>query len=148
MIAADVTPSVVLDRTEIHGDGVAALVLRCVGEIDSLNAADLASSVAEGLTRVATAPTTDPLCRRVLVVDLREVSFFGASAVTALLLGAQDIPDGTALRLVVGGARSVLLVVEALDLHTTFSIHDGLTDALLPGRDERHEEPSSSAADR
>lgn len=73
------------------------------------------------------------------MVDLREVTFLGVSAITALLVGfdrAQIEVAGP--RLVVGNAHPVLLVIDALDLRTVFSIHHDVPDALhgrtvLPG---------------
>lgn len=129
MTATGAPSTVVLDRTEIHDDGVSALVLRCGGEIDSLNAPALTAAIVEGLTRISTGSSAE---RRLLLVDLREVSFFGASAVTALLLGADSAPPGAALSLIVGDTRPVLIVVNALDLRASFSIHHDLPEALLP----------------
>ena len=121
----------VLDRHEVREGPVSALVLRCAGEIDSLNAHDLTVAVTDGLTHMTTTTTSAPPEQRLVVVDLRNVTFFGASAITALLLAASDTPTGSpALRLVVGDTRPVLLVVDALDLRTTFSIHHDLPDAL------------------
>ena len=120
-------PAVVLDRTEVDDGPIRALVLRCGGEIDSFNAHQLATAVSDGLT-VAAGPAATG---RLVVVDLRQVTFLGASAITALLEGAAATPTGTAnLRLVVGDTRPVLLVIGALDLHSTFSIHHDLDDAL------------------
>lgn len=130
MTATGTPPPVVVHRTQVHDGTVSALVLRCQGEIDSLNAHELRSAVADGLTRLGTSSTTSG--DRRLVVDLRAVSFFSASAVTALLTGADASPAVAALRLVVGESRPVLIVIDALDLHSTFAIHRDLADALLP----------------
>jgi anti-sigma B factor antagonist len=120
--APHVFPAVVLDRTQVDDGLVRALVLRCGGEIDSFNAHQLAAAVSDGLTRVPD---------RLVVVDMRDVTFLGASAITALVEGAAATPTGTTdLRLVVGDCRPVLLVIRALDLHSTFSIHHDLEDAL------------------
>ena len=106
-------------------------MLRCGGEIDSLNAHQLETAVGDGLAEIASAATHAPSDRRLLVVDLREVTFLGASAITALLEGVAAFPaDCAALRLVVGDTRPVLLVVAALDLENIFSIHHDLPEAL------------------
>ena len=131
MTATDVPPDVVLDRTEVYDGTVSALVLRCGGEIDSLNAPELAAAVKDGLTRAAETEVHHPPGRRLLVVDLREVAFFGASAVTALLVGADTTHTAIdALCLIIGDSGPVRLVVEALELHSIFSIHHDLPDAL------------------
>ena len=123
-------PAVVLERTEIDDGPVPALVLRCGGEIDSFNSHQLSDALGDGVAPVVGARET-PAAGRLLVVDLRDVTFLGASAITALIVGAGGTPDGVAgLRLVVGTTRPVLLVVDALDLRTTFSIHPDVPDAL------------------
>ncbi len=127
MTAPDFSPPVIVERSLVRDGSLSGLVLRCAGEIDSFNAGQLQTAVRDELARLAAA--TAP--RHVLVVDLRDVSFLGASAITALVTGAEHTPSHvTGPLLVVGDTRPVLLVVKALDLYSTFSIHHDVTDAL------------------
>ena len=127
-------PAVILGRTEVSNGPVSALVLRCGGEIDSFNAHQLAEAVTDGLARMDAATTKAATGERRVVVDLRAVSFLGASAVTALLMGVADAPTaGAELRLVAGNTRPVLLVIDALHLRSAFPVHDDLAQALRPG---------------
>ena len=114
---------VVLGRSAVRDGSLDGLVLRCGGEIDAFNASQLQTAVGDELAQLAAAT--------ILVVDLRDVSFLGASAITALLAGTAHTPsDVTGPRLVVGNTRPVLIVINALDLYSTFSIHHDIPDAF------------------
>ena len=129
-------PRVVIDRFEIRDGDVAGFVLSCGGEIDSQNAHQLAAAVTDGFTRLprahddTAAPRGGPLPEQQLLVDLRAVEFLGASAISALLEGTAAAGSQHPPRLVIGDARSVMLVVDVLDLRDTFQVHHDLIDAL------------------
>ena len=126
----------VIDRFEIRDGDVAGFVLSCGGEIDSQNAHQLAAAVTDGFTRLprahddTAAPRGGPLPEQQLLVDLRAVEFLGASAISALLEGTAAAGSQHPPRLVIGDARSVMLVVDVLDLRDTFQVHHDLIDAL------------------
>ncbi|WP_028931442.1 STAS domain-containing protein [Pseudonocardia asaccharolytica] len=120
--AGDVTADQVV-RFEVVDHGRGALVVRVLGEIDTLTAPVLREQLDQHLPAAL-----------LVVLDLSAVTFLG-SAGLAVLVSAKDEAErrGHRLRLVCG-SRIATRALEATGLLTLFDVADGVPEALSAPR--------------
>ncbi len=108
---------------EVGRPGAAVHALRATGDVT--NARQLRDRLRAELTDAARDD------ERILLVDLRGVSFLGASGVTALIEAGRDAPAGLPpIRLVVDGNRPVVRAAEITGLEQVFAVYEDVDDAL------------------
>ncbi len=101
-----------------------SIIVRATGDIDSSTVAELATKMALALHAAAAHPA------RLIVIDLRAVTFFGSAGLNAVLDCHEDGGNvGTSVRLVADNAQ-VLRPIEVTNLDRVFVIHATVTDAL------------------
>lgn len=112
---------------EIAGEEI--LVVHGRGELDLAIRHEVRTAVADAhrARRARPAPAT-PLAR--LVIDLRAVTYLGATAIAALVEEAERTAARGAPRLVVGRGGVVGRVATLLDLAEIFDVFADLDDAL------------------
>ncbi len=101
-----------------------SIIVRATGDIDSSTVAELTTKMSLALQAAATHPA------RLIIIDLRAVTFFGSAGLNAVLDCHEDGANaGTLVRLVADNAH-VLRPIEVTNLDRVFDIHATLTDAL------------------
>ncbi|MFF0489723.1 STAS domain-containing protein [Nocardia sp. NPDC003482] len=114
-----------------HEVGVDAVIVRAAGDVDISTVGVLAEQLTEGL-RLAAAHT-----RRLLVLDLQEVTYFGSAGLNAALeCHVQGRETGVTVRLVADHAR-VLRPLQVTNLDSVLAVYPTLEKALLP-EDSEH----------
>jgi anti-sigma B factor antagonist len=111
---------------EDRGDSI---LVRARGDIDSSTVSELVSKLRIALRMAADHPA------RLVIVDLREVTFFGSAGLNAVLDCREDgIAAGTSVRLVAENSQ-VLRPIEVTGLNRVLEVYPTVTDALVRDRD-------------
>ncbi|OBH00690.1 anti-anti-sigma factor [Mycobacterium sp. E2699] len=101
-----------------------AVVVRVKGDVDSSNVDELATHLIAALQVAATHP------RRLVVIDMQAVSFFGSAALNAVLeCHEEGKAAGTSVRLV-ADHDLVLRPIQVTELDRILDISPTLADAL------------------
>lgn len=101
-----------------------AVIVRAQGEVDSSTVAALTSRLTAALEEAATSQV------RLVVVDLRGVTFFGSAGLNALLdCHKQGSAAGTPVR-VVADTAEVVRPIEVTHLDSELKVYPGIPEAL------------------
>jgi anti-anti-sigma factor len=105
-----------------------AVLVRVEGDVDSTTVGELADHLKAALELAATHPA------RLVIVDLKPVTFFGSAGLNAVLdCHERGVATGTSVRIVADHGL-VLQPIKVTELDRVFEIYPTLPDALQGGK--------------
>jgi anti-anti-sigma factor len=105
-----------------------AVLVRVEGDVDSTTVGELADHLKAALELAATHPA------RLVIVDLKPVTFFGSAGLNAVLdCHERGVAAGTSVRIVADHGL-VLQPIQVTELDRVFEIYPTLPDALQGGK--------------